>query len=143
MFAFYFSLFVYLPKKKRKKIIAFTHIHTYICFETYIVFYNCRVKKIFVCVGLFSSPFTFLPVSESDTKLVHVPANDFACKMHQCQNCNKSYRHSFNLSRHLNYECGIEPKFPCPHCPYRAKLKGNLKKHLMAKHQYGRSLIDM
>lgn len=62
--------------------------------------------------------------------------NAITDKTFHCTNCDKAYRHSFNLSRHINYECGIEPRFPCPYCPYRAKLKGNLKKHVQAKHLY-------
>lgn len=51
-----------------------------------------------------------------------------------CPNCKKTYRYPHGLSRHLKYECGIEPQFQCPICPYKAKHKGHLKTHIGIRH---------
>ncbi|XP_024080817.1 gastrula zinc finger protein XlCGF57.1-like [Cimex lectularius] len=53
-----------------------------------------------------------------------------------CQNCDKSYKRKWHLKRHVDFECGKEPTFQCPNCPYRAKLKDSLKTHLVLKHFY-------
>lgn len=53
----------------------------------------------------------------------------------ECRDCGKHYRHSNNLHRHRRYECGKEPQFMCPYCKYKAKLKDNLKKHVVYKHK--------
>lgn len=52
----------------------------------------------------------------------------------QCDVCLKAYRYSNGLRRHLKYECGKEPQFQCPHCPYKAKQKVHLKSHVALKH---------
>jgi hypothetical protein len=52
-----------------------------------------------------------------------------------CCNCGKVYRWKNTLYRHLRLECGKEPQFHCPHCPYRAKRKGNLQKHVAIRHR--------
>lgn len=53
----------------------------------------------------------------------------------ECRDCGKNYRHSNNLHRHRRFECGKEPQFMCPYCKYKAKLKDNLKKHVVYKHK--------
>lgn len=52
----------------------------------------------------------------------------------RCCNCGKVYRWKNTLLRHLRLECGKEPQFHCPYCPYRAKRKGNLLKHVTIRH---------
>ncbi|KAJ9593769.1 hypothetical protein L9F63_027588, partial [Diploptera punctata] len=52
----------------------------------------------------------------------------------KCKNCGKLYRWKNSLYTHVRLECGKEPQFQCPYCPYRAKLKGNLQKHIKLKH---------
>ncbi|XP_014250606.1 zinc finger protein 333-like [Cimex lectularius] len=47
-----------------------------------------------------------------------------------CDNCKKTYRYYSGLWSHKKYECGKDPQFVCPHCPYKAKLKRNLKTHV-------------
>ncbi|KAG8259259.1 hypothetical protein J6590_014728 [Homalodisca vitripennis] len=55
-------------------------------------------------------------------------------RQYKCLYCQRSYKHNSTLWNHQRYECGKEPQFACPHCPYKAKLKGNLRKHLAMKH---------
>lgn len=39
------------------------------------------------------------------------------------------------MRRHEQVECGgKEPSYQCPHCPYRAKQKGNLGVHVRKHH---------
>ncbi|XP_050728517.1 longitudinals lacking protein, isoforms A/B/D/L-like isoform X15 [Eriocheir sinensis] len=45
--------------------------------------------------------------------------------------CSRNRRQ--DLQRHLLSHTGEKP-FPCPFCPYRASLKGNLKKHMHVLH---------
>ncbi|KAK9502421.1 hypothetical protein O3M35_011203 [Rhynocoris fuscipes] len=51
-----------------------------------------------------------------------------------CDRCGRSYVHVQSLYKHRRFECGKEPQFQCPHCPYKAKQKISLKAHLAAKH---------
>lgn len=51
-----------------------------------------------------------------------------------CSQCGRTYKRKFLVARHLRYECGKEPQFACPHCPYKAKYKTSLKSHLLFKH---------
>ncbi|KAK9502372.1 hypothetical protein O3M35_011159 [Rhynocoris fuscipes] len=55
-------------------------------------------------------------------------------KRFTCKKCFKTYNRSYNLQRHYNYECGVEPKFKCPECPYLARYRNYLKTHYYAKH---------
>jgi uncharacterized C2H2 Zn-finger protein len=52
----------------------------------------------------------------------------------RCKKCGKLYRWKNSLYTHVRLECGKEPQFQCPFCPHRAKLKGNLQKHMKLKH---------
>jgi len=52
----------------------------------------------------------------------------------RCKKCGKLYRWKNSLYTHVRLECGKEPQFQCPYCPHRAKLKGNLQKHMKLKH---------
>lgn len=51
-----------------------------------------------------------------------------------CERCGKCYKHKGDLTRHLRYECGLEPQFSCPHCPHRTKRKQDLRTHIGLKH---------
>uniref|UniRef100_A0A8D8Z3Y0 Longitudinals lacking protein, isoforms A/B/D/L n=1 Tax=Cacopsylla melanoneura TaxID=428564 RepID=A0A8D8Z3Y0_9HEMI len=51
-----------------------------------------------------------------------------------CQQCGRSYCRPYNLKRHIQYECGKAPQFPCFYCSYRARHKHDLKKHVTFKH---------
>ncbi|XP_020288350.1 zinc finger X-chromosomal protein-like [Pseudomyrmex gracilis] len=51
-----------------------------------------------------------------------------------CKNCGKIYNYYSSLARHLKHECGVEPKFHCPLCPYKTKHKSSLNTHLNGRH---------
>ncbi|XP_026481481.1 zinc finger protein 836-like [Ctenocephalides felis] len=55
----------------------------------------------------------------------------FKKQQHQCNQCGKIYCSRGNVSRHKKYQCGVEPKFLCGFCPYRARLKSDLGKHFV------------
>lgn len=48
--------------------------------------------------------------------------------------CGKKYLHKESLYKHRKYECGKDPQFCCPSCPYKAKHKASLKTHIFLKH---------
>ncbi|KAE9534802.1 hypothetical protein AGLY_008094 [Aphis glycines] len=47
-------------------------------------------------------------------------------------NCGRSYKHKHTLSKHLKYECGVQPQFVCKNCARTFKRKHHLKKHTMS-----------
>ncbi|XP_025828839.1 zinc finger protein 567-like, partial [Agrilus planipennis] len=59
----------------------------------------------------------------------------------RCHQCRKTYKYRRNLLKHINYECGIEPKFACPYCTYKAKQKITLRSHMINRH--GNDLVKI
>ncbi|KAG8259307.1 hypothetical protein J6590_014776 [Homalodisca vitripennis] len=55
-------------------------------------------------------------------------------KTFPCLKCGKVYKHHPSLCKHQRYECGKLPQFACPHCPYKAKQRVSIRKHLVLKH---------
>lgn len=55
--------------------------------------------------------------------------------LYSCERCGKCYKYRSGLYKHTRYECGMDGQFQCPHCPYKAKQKSNLKIHVFAKHK--------
>lgn len=53
-----------------------------------------------------------------------------------CLLCGRIYKHKGNLAKHKRYECGVEPRFACYLCSYRAKQKTALHSHLRNKHNW-------
>ncbi|KAF2892503.1 hypothetical protein ILUMI_13667 [Ignelater luminosus] len=53
---------------------------------------------------------------------------------HVCLKCGLSYKNKGHLTRHLKYECGVEPKFHCTQCFRRYKHKSDLRKHFRNAH---------
>lgn len=53
---------------------------------------------------------------------------------YMCSVCNRCYKYKQGLVEHQRYECGKEPAFQCPFCPYKAKKRNNLKAHTIMKH---------
>lgn len=61
-----------------------------------------------------------------------------------CPVCGKAFysrNRRQDLQRHLLSHTGERP-FPCPFCPYRASLKGNLKKHIHGLHSHFLTPLD-
>ncbi|KAG8308231.1 hypothetical protein J6590_002316 [Homalodisca vitripennis] len=53
---------------------------------------------------------------------------------HICTQCGRAYAQVRNLRRHLTFECGKSPTFPCAFCTYKAFRKQHLQVHLRKKH---------
>lgn len=47
-----------------------------------------------------------------------------------CARCGNSYARLHSLSRHVRFECGVDPKFECPICHKKSKHKHNLLLHM-------------
>lgn len=56
-------------------------------------------------------------------------------QMYECDKCDRTYMKRGSLYSHQKFECGKEPAFLCKFCDYRSKLKGTLKRHMLAKHK--------
>lgn len=54
--------------------------------------------------------------------------------LYKCPDCQRTYKHKCSLQAHRKYECGQDPQFSCPHCPFKAKTRSNLKAHIASKH---------
>lgn len=52
-----------------------------------------------------------------------------------CSKCGRGYKLRSSLSNHTKWECGKEPQFVCPHCPYRAKQKIHVARHIKRLHK--------
>lgn len=51
-----------------------------------------------------------------------------------CDVCGRWYKYKRNLVHHKKYECGKEPQFKCQYCPYKSKVRGNLRSHVFRLH---------
>lgn len=49
---------------------------------------------------------------------------------YSCSKCGNAYSRPHSLSRHIRFECGVEPQFECPICHKRSKHKHNLLLHM-------------
>lgn len=49
--------------------------------------------------------------------------------------CGKKYTRKHNLNRHLNYECGVEPRFSCDICLKKFTYKRSMKAHRISVHR--------
>lgn len=52
-----------------------------------------------------------------------------------CTKCDKIYNARRNLVRHINSECGKEPKYTCTYCDYRNYRRNEIVNHMKKKHQ--------
>ena len=83
----------------------------------------------------FSQPNFTLHVGEDGScDILPSVALNYSPGLFPCTMCGKVYRWHRNLQSHIRQECGKEPGFLCPYCPYRSKIKSNLKKHIQFKH---------
>lgn len=51
-----------------------------------------------------------------------------------CPKCDKVYNARRNLVRHINLECGKEPKYICMYCDYKNHRRNEINKHIKKKH---------
>lgn len=61
----------------------------------------------------------------------------------ECPNfgCSRCYAKKASLSRHLKFECGIEPRFKCGHCDYATRYPREAKNHSTKFHNTLKPLI--
>lgn len=52
-----------------------------------------------------------------------------------CPKCEKMYNAKRNLVRHINSECGKEPKYSCAFCDYRNYRRNEIVNHIRKRHQ--------
>lgn len=52
-----------------------------------------------------------------------------------CTKCDKIYNARRNLVRHMNSECGKEPKYGCTFCEYRNYRRNEIINHVKKKHK--------
>lgn len=64
----------------------------------------------------------------NSTSNLNKKAKPFRCE------CGRAYGSLCSLQGHKRWECGKEPSFKCPLCPYMAKQKSNVTKHVRTKH---------
>ena len=55
-------------------------------------------------------------------------------KPYVCPRCGRCYSRRGALIQHQRYECGVEPQFSCPMCPYKIKRKDSLNRHIRNMH---------
>jgi DNA-directed RNA polymerase subunit RPC12/RpoP len=86
-------------------------------------------------------PPSWLIVDEHEEISVH-PELSPSIKRFLCSKCGKAYLHKPTLRRHILYECGKEPQFNCPYCPYQTKRNSNLLRHIRsARHKHVQSAV--
>ncbi|PSN29092.1 hypothetical protein C0J52_26579 [Blattella germanica] len=51
-----------------------------------------------------------------------------------CNRCGKQYLRKITLTRHMRYDCGIEPRFSCFMCGLKVRRRYKLTSHLVAVH---------
>ncbi|KAL2714705.1 zinc finger protein 425-like [Vespula squamosa] len=61
---------------------------------------------------------------------------DINLKPFPCHQCHRSYRNKGSLKRHLEDECGKEPKYICAICNRGFHQKSNFKRHTSTIHEY-------
>ncbi|KAK9502426.1 hypothetical protein O3M35_011208 [Rhynocoris fuscipes] len=88
--------------------------------------YECGIDPQFFC------PYCPFKTKRKTSLKTHIDLSVFY-RRHQCDACGKSYKNKCHLNSHKRHECGVEPKFFCPHCPYKTKRETALKTHQLLK----------
>lgn len=52
----------------------------------------------------------------------------------KCNDCGRVYKLKSSLRNHQKWECGKEPQFECLYCPYKAKQKMHMMRHMERMH---------
>ena len=60
----------------------------------------------------------------------------------KCDECSRTYKRREGLRRHVKFECGVGPAFPCPICDRQITQKYNLRRHLIEVHKVERSQLS-
>lgn len=55
-------------------------------------------------------------------------------KPFQCKKCGRGFALKGTISRHLKYECGLQPRFQCPYCNLISKQTSPVYAHIRRKH---------
>ncbi|KAK9893015.1 hypothetical protein WA026_023228 [Henosepilachna vigintioctopunctata] len=66
--------------------------------------------------------------------LFSCPVARYGPNNYECSTCGRSYKVARSLWRHQKYECQKEPCFGCTVCPYKAKHKASVIKHMCTVH---------
>ncbi|KAJ8686852.1 hypothetical protein QAD02_022646 [Eretmocerus hayati] len=51
-----------------------------------------------------------------------------------CPKCNNGYGRRDTMLTHHRYECGVPPRFKCPHCHLVSKKTSNIYQHIRSVH---------
>lgn len=73
-------------------------------------------------------------LDKDDSGVQPEPSQQPPRPVYYCPGCGRQYTWRQSMLLHYKNACGKEPQFACPQCPYRAKQKGNLDKHIEIKH---------
>ncbi|XP_033208364.1 zinc finger protein 28-like [Belonocnema kinseyi] len=93
--------------------------------------HNPEVKRQFICdyCGYIAKWKSHLA---SHITYTHLQTSN---RMHNCNQCSRSYTTLNNLKRHERLEhASIVPYFICDHCGFETKRKANLATHIIARH---------
>ncbi|XP_046663202.1 longitudinals lacking protein, isoforms F/I/K/T-like [Homalodisca vitripennis] len=94
-----------------------------------------------------SSSANFVPTRPSEKRLsIHISClntrellttqfADSELQKHRCNQCGSEYKQKYSLTFHQRHECGKDPQFACPYCPYKAKRRTSLQSHVVCKHK--------
>lgn len=55
-------------------------------------------------------------------------------KQFTCFKCGRRFTHKRSLTRHVNFECGLAPRFKCPYCSYCTKRNRSVHGHVRRIH---------
>ena len=63
----------------------------------------------------------------------HIKSKHFGIRKYKCEECSELLQTQQVLDNHMRTHTGEKP-FACPHCDYRAAVKGNVSKHIKSIH---------
>jgi hypothetical protein len=76
-------------------------------------------------------------LSSDDTMALQIGMSNYSdnnSNNFHCSRCGKQYLRKRTLQRHMRYDCGTEPRFPCFICGMRVRRRYALTSHLVAVH---------
>ncbi|KAF7272341.1 hypothetical protein GWI33_014890 [Rhynchophorus ferrugineus] len=74
------------------------------------------------------------PLKSKKRKMKNAKEDNQPVELFMCPRCTKSYRLRHSLTRHIKFECGQEPRYPCELCPRKFKHKYDLTVHMRGRH---------